>query len=787
MKIKKLVAGSLATLATGATLAFGAFGTTTLNQGLQPYVQVDVAGNTLSQPAIVVGDNALVQDVLGAIDIATALTSQYAVQEKVIPSTAGVTSVSNGVLISSDLNKLYLGTAMNAVKDTITGTDLDLFANQQFTDKNAQTITYQQALNLSSQTVTFGTTTEFTEPKLYTTFSSSKPYYVKFYFLGGLDTNAVDSNYKITLLGKEYTFGPNTGTAVGGAPEIELYSATGTQTVTVTAGGDPVTVTIDGVEHTIEMIGWDTSTTPYGAILKIDGQATTPSAWQEEKTYTFPGTSTKVYVNDVTVINTPSASGGAGQTGSAQLFIGTDKLVFKNGEAVEKNDEQLTNTMVYITNSTSTKITSLVVKIAPDTDTYLADGGEYVDPVFGAFKFKLNGMTPGMTDSSRDVIKVAKDGTNKVKLTFTNKDGTEYAFDMFYYDSSAGAWERTYDGTHEVWIQEGNETSGAYNITRGDYFVVSDEKKTYVLKYAGLTTTSGKEHVTLQDIATGTNYDVYYKTDSYLRIGALAFKVKYQSADQSILVDLNGDGAINRTTVNMYTQGEAIIGAATMAAINVTENPLYTVGNDPTGTTINMLASYASNDVSFSLSGVTTSQIGTQNKYAGVTTYGTYVEHDTDSDSITVYYPGTRPAYVNLAVGADPVFSTTGATTGGTYKEAVPIYNPVAKFASEIPSTPTQDLILVGGPCANTLVKSILNEAWNTTDSCEYWRSDATLGQAGAGLLKVVENVLGSTHKALIVAGYSGDDTRTLAQKIMKPDTFAALSGDEWKGQVNSL
>ena len=787
MNIKKLVAGGLATLATGATLAFGAFGAVNLNDGLGQFVQVDVAGHSLSQPAIVIGDGALVQDVLGAVDIATAIASQYAVTEKTLPSTSGETSVTNGVLIKGDLNNLYLGQSFSSVKKTITGSDLDLFANQQFTDKNAQTITYQQMLNLSSQSVSYGTTTDFTEPKLYTTFSSSNPYWVKFYFLGGLDTSAVDSNYKITLLGREYTFGPNTGSVEGGAPKIELYSATGTQTVTVTAGGDPVTVTINGVDHTIEMIGWDTSTSPYGAILKIDGQATSPSAWQEGQTYTFPGTSTKVYVNDVTVINTPSASGGAGQTGSAQLFIGTDKLVFVNGQAVEKNDEQLTNTMVYITNSTTSKVTALVVKVAPDSDTYLADGGEFVDPVFGAFKWVISGMTPGFMDSSRDHIQVAKDGTNKIKLTFKNKDGTEYSFNPFFYDTSAGAWERTYDGSHEVWVQEGNETSGLYNITKGDYFVVTKDKKTYVLKYASLTTTSGKEHVTFQDIATGTNYDVYYNSDSYLRIGANTFRVKYQSADQSVLVDLNGDGDIARDTVNLYTEGEAIIGLQTMAAVNVTENPLYTLSGDPSTTKVNMLGSYSNNEVSFSVSGVTLHQVGTQNKYSGVTSYGTYVEHDTDADVVHVYYPGTRPAYLNVAVGSDPVISTSGASAGGTYKEAVPIYNPVAKFVSEVPSTPTQDLVLVGGPCANDLVKQILNDAWSTDDSCEYWRSDATLGQPGAGLVKVVENVLGSNHKALIVAGYSGDDTRTLAQKLMKPDTYSTFSGDEWKGQVSSL
>jgi S-layer protein (TIGR01564 family) len=139
-----------------------------------------------------------------------------------------------------------------------------------------------------------------------------------------------------------------------------------------------------------------------------------------------------------------------------------------------------------------------------------------------------------------------------------------------------------------------------------------------------------------------------------------------------------------------------------------------------------------------------------------------------------------------VAVGDDPEFTTSGGSSGGTYNKAVPIYNPVSKLASEVAmdTTLNTDLILVGGPCANAVVKSLLNTAWSTEDSCAYWLADAQLGQEGKGMMKIVDNVFGSGKKALIIAGYSGADTRNLAKKAMNPTTFASMSGSEWIGSA---
>jgi hypothetical protein len=166
--------------------------------------------------------------------------------------------------------------------------------------------------------------------------------------------------------------------------------------------------------------------------------------------------------------------------------------------------------------------------------------------------------------------------------------------------------------------------------------------------------------------------------------------------------------------------------------------------------------------------------------------YGTFVSYDSDSNGLVeITYPDDQ-AYFNAAIGENPVFATS-TSAGGTYKEAVPITNPVAKFASEVPATSSlsQDVVSFGGPCANEFAKKVLNEAWGVTDSCQAYREDSELNANGKGLFEIVEDVFSSGQKALIVSGWTGEDTRNLVDNhLIKPSKMMAMSGAQYKGSV---
>jgi len=144
--------------------------------------------------------------------------------------------------------------------------------------------------------------------------------------------------------------------------------------------------------------------------------------------------------------------------------------------------------------------------------------------------------------------------------------------------------------------------------------------------------------------------------------------------------------------------------------------------------------------------------------------YGTQVKFDSDNQGLVeITYPDNQ-ALAELAVGSNPTFATSGS--GGTVETAVKIKNPVAKLASEINTASLSgDLILVGGPCVNSLVATLVANGelavTGETLTCDGWTPST-------GIIKEVANAFGSGKKALVVAGSQADDTRALAAMVMK-------------------
>ena len=777
MKIKRLIAGGLAAVAIGTTLIAGGLAATTFDKGMGEFVTI--SGGTLSSPVIVVGAGVDTTDVLGATDIAASLVSNYAVQDKVAAGAGAATSVSNGVLIDSSFNKTYADEALYKVKTVLTETNLpDLLKSNTFTDINSTVSTYTQKIVLGNTYGTFGVPSGDTEPYLYLNVPTTiSPYNLTVTFIGGLDPTAVDSTLSLKLFGKEYTFGNTHDNNT-----LELYSSAGAQVLDFSGSGDEKTVTVGDKTFTIKLNGWNGETATI-AYFTVNGES---KAWTEGSTYTV--NDVKFYVQSVDVIYT----GAQSASGMVKLFVGTDKLLLQDQQQVQKNDETQ-NTYVYFSSTTANKINSLTFVVNPEDDAYVKDGGAFVDPVFGSFKTLISGMTPGLTDASRDLIKLASDSTN-VKLSFKNKDGMQYTNVPISYSNSSGTFAKINNANY-FRTKECNGTDTSLYIGKSDYFVLASGEYSYVLKYNNYNydTDDSKIYVTLTDLATNSNYKVYANTSGEtVTIGSLQFPIKWMSdTAKTICVDFNGDTSYNGAIVNVTTIGRAQISLSNASKTVITEDDLYSISgsNDPDGTTLNVAASYSSTTGVRLTESPSADQVGTANEWKDLTAYGSYIYITGDTNgrnSISMYNPGERPASINIAIGTNPVISTSTGAAGGAYKEAVPVTNPIAKFPSEVTQTASldKDLILVGGPCANAIVKTLLNTAWNSTDSCAAWLADVDLKDNGKGLIQVVEGAFGSGHKALIVAGTSAQDTRNLiANKVIKPTEFKALGAvAQYKG-----
>jgi hypothetical protein len=252
------------------------------------------------------------------------------------------------------------------------------------------------------------------------------------------------------------------------------------------------------------------------------------------------------------------------------------------------------------------------------------------------------------------------------------------------------------------------------------------------------------------------------------------------SSPYNVTVDLDGDGSTTYgTAVNkLYTASESTVQigpgfSGGSANVTVIENKLYSISNsnEPSADSYLITGAYSSNDVGVTVNGsVTTSQIGSTNAYRGVTNFGTYVETNTDSDSVHIYLPGDRPAPVNVAIGIDPSISTSGASAGGAFQEAVPVKNPVAKFEAEVTEAMKtgKHLILIGGPCANALTA----EALNMSSEAGTCYDEFVAAYPTTGVVKVVDDIFATGKKALVVAGMTGDDTRMLADNYVIKGTL---------------
>jgi len=379
MNVRKVLAGSLAAITAGATLAFGVFGA-----GLGDYV---VAGtNKITSPIIVIGDPAapsadFAKDVLGAADIAAAVAGYATTKTSVGGSIS--TAVSGGADLSTTNTKLYLGSAINSAKSTLTNQDSGLstvLASGGVYDDSGTEYKYNQYIAVGASTVNFGTSDgDIDEPTLYInagTSTAAPVYTARVVFSKALNISSSDvKSQMITLFGNEYTIGSeSTNTA--------LYLYGGAQKNTVSEG-ETATITVSGSDHTVKVVGVSSTTV---AVIEVDGVSKEVT---EGTSYTINGDKGKidVYVDAVYYFGKES------QVSSVRLSLGAAKIKLENGNAVKTGTELETvdGTLVTLTGAPLSKLEVAVAMKDSDTD-HVAEGTPFTDPVFGSFKVAFGGI-----------------------------------------------------------------------------------------------------------------------------------------------------------------------------------------------------------------------------------------------------------------------------------------------------------------------------------------------------------------------------------------------------------
>jgi len=455
-----------------------------------------------------------------------------------------------------------------------------------------------------------------------------------------------------------------------------------------------------------------------------------------------------------------------------------------------------------------------MIKVAGEEKEVLMNGG---------FDVEYSGLTTEKTNT----IGVRSAGSRRYKLRLFDGDGKQVDLPTAYAESqyNLSMGEETQVNTGRAG-QKRLRLNESKVLFKDDYFVVTSgtstdgSAKSYLLQYKGAdrwTKTSPKIQFknagngeTLEySVGTGTTQ---FTTVATIKIGGNSFIVENYSDtnvdDFQVRVDLGGNAAVsnvNGAKVNFvdfygsewaFSTNNSMVPAqdcADRADINElpgsdtgcegnVSNPdifMWTMTTPNADDYDNLMPAngISTGSVAWNITATTDPELrlstagelslltpeGESEISYGYTSMGakvTFREPASDPDELEIEYPEKQRL--------PQVYFTSGATTskksasGDLTKVEVGV---ASKLDSEVTSVTAQNLIVVGGPCVNTVAAELLG---NPADCTEGFT-------AGKARIKLFEHANGNV--AMLVAGHSGADTRLAGSLIA--NRWEELSGME--------
>ncbi len=788
--IKKIMALGTGATMVGATL-MGAMATDLANYP-EPFIKDGAFSGVM-----VIGDKAAAQDVVGVSDIAVSL--QFAAT-KTTGTTAGTEAVVTGDVfrISASGDELNLMESLSDVKEAVGKGELDALEGGTITN-NKGTYSYDQYIMLGNSNVQFVVSEESgveEDPHLYLKIAQdeddndiedgSEVFRYKLTFPTAIksdidsDDNLKDlDNKKLTILGKEYTI-TNTEFAAG---KLTLEMMGGAVTDTLEEG-ETKTYTISGVNYEVE-VNTITDVDPFRVKFTINGEVT--DALEETETFTLAD-KTQIGIKELL----PNEAGDV--TGDVVTFyLGAKKIRIVDSDSSSGNaDGDLTigtnditdgvGDLVWSSDSDTLSLSTIQIAWQSGDNYYIPIGGklsEHVeddtDIVDMLDSLNIDFEFTGMKSATTDTIKITASGSTNLKLKLRNKAGNKISEEIWWYNGSDPILAK--DGDQPVVIHEQGASvdPALYNdytdigVTDEDFFIVETNKYSHLMQIKKFD--SGNSEITLKDVGSS-------ETETVTVSGGLAIFYKdgyeYQltydgETANATLTKIAGDDADVRA--DLWTEhGAQIIVSNSGATIvegsdigkddrttkdtNITVGIIENNGKLTPNTVTTNSPTY--NEAGFdSFKDPTISLDSESNKEEGYTVWGTFIERDTggDQDSITITYP-EEEAIANVYLTAGVTSSTQGTSEGADTVTIQRIEVGATKLASEVAGQEkTQNMILVGGPCANAATAVVMGNPADCTDGFE----------PGKGLIQLFEN---NGNTAMLVAGYSASDTRAASSVV---------------------
>jgi hypothetical protein len=815
MNIGKTVK-KIAALAAGATM-LGAtiMGATALDLSNYPAPFVT---NGVWDGKIVVGANAATSDVVGAIDLAAALQADAATTSEVnVPGAAGTaTVVGDSAEFKAGSDILTLGEALSDVKETFGEDDLEALESGVL-DTGAGTTPVKQYLKFEDSTAEVVYEPEGEDDVLadYLYFDDGDvifEYHMEFTEsaiseIDGDDLPDLEGEV-LNILGAPYTIVDAT------VDDLDItLKLMGGEVADVLRDGETKSYDIDGKTYEVTAVFIDSDVS--SAKLSVNGVMTKEL---EEGDTQVLGSDVTVGVQEILTNQ---------REGLVEFYLGANKLElsdddFTDTDYAEESSVKIGSTSAldnvdFIIKATNTsdelRISYIKYQAVTDTEYWIPAGKglkEFLEEPEVLLTETWDIVYAGMMKTGSADIEFNSVSDEGYKLTFTNVDGDEYIVpylhsDIDDYDFAFGSDDDRLIYTEYNDIDDPNSINDTF-ISDDAYFVVSDKETdadtvddaiTRVLRYKSITTSS--KVVTFEDLA-GSSWSVSYigtpgtdaEGDLIVDGKTHKFYVGDESAtdaeDYALSIDLDADGDIvDATQVYLVAHGGAIIdlGAQTFTTNGILDDigddgtvdavistPVDLFDEDPGAAEtieITFTDDAAEDEVSLDVTVPDMQTDDANDNYdKAMTNYGAYVEvfnPESGQSSMMVEFPLVQRG-VQVFVTAGTVEVKEGSTTSGgaiTTTTVNPIAVGLAVLDTEAPAIGSKNMIVVGGPCINTVAAALMGN-----------QADCTAGfEAGKAIIKMFAD-----KNALLVAGYSAQDTLGACRVLAKYEMYD-LSGTE--------
>jgi len=810
MKIKRMVKRLFA-VGTGVAMigatAMGAMGAADLKE----YPSQFVTDGTFNG-YFVVGEKASALDNLAMTDIAGSMKYvKSAASSKTVAVSGdawrvGTTSQQFELANNNATDSNIVGENINSISNFISKNELQALADGSFST-NANTYAYKQYLffdsaNRQNAIVKFSRSadTEATADHFYLNSNGGIARY-EVEFTSSAQSRVTNSDGAATssgtylkdfegktikMLGKEYTIVQARRSGTNPQNSIKLVLMSGTTGDTLLEG-ETKTYTVGGKEYEVSMTYVDTT----NAKFTVNGEQT--SKLQQGDTFVLKD-KTELGVSEVLYQNY------AGGIHSSSFYIGAKKMELEDtgitdtasSTNLKVGSETVDGTGVVFTGSddnTTFSLRTIQVNMTASDNFWVPAGGKLSSVIkaagededvllAGALDFEYKGLEEQKTHD----IGLKSSSQRRYNLHVYDADNNAVDIPVAYEEGQYNLTQGAESVSNSVGTRKTLVMAENLNVSRNDYFVLSanaasqsasGSAKSFLLQYRGAdANTKSNPKIKFKNEGSGELLEYSVGTSATIatiQLGGYSFAVRNATVmtadDFSVSVDLDASGAVGSNRVNFVdSYGSewavtAVTGVGNESAYENSLNITQTTPNlndfdnwVPTGVLLKVTAGSSNTLAATDLSALTylTPEGVTDRSYA-YTSMGTYITYNnptSDPETYTLAYPeDQRLPMLYVTSGA----TTTTSTVAGDL--ALVTVVDATKLDSEVADVSAQNLIVVGGPCVNSVAAELLG---NPADCTEGFTP-------GKARVKLFEN---GGKVAMLVAGYSGADTR-LAGKVV--------------------